>query len=742
LIEERRPSSALRGLASQAARFVYSRAPLTSGRKLQFKEKLFQAVPIFFRHTKAYKDWLDFTAHQDQANIAHGEREKPDVPNGGENQYLREYVGQLLLSMWQPWPGPDPRYVPLAADSLDAGKLDVKVIAFYLPQFHPIPENDQWWGKGFTEWTNVSKAVPKFLGHYQPRLPGELGFYDLRVKEIQSRQIELAKQYGIHGFCYHHYWFSGRRLLEMPFNQVLANPALDLPFCLCWANENWSRRWDGQEQELLIAQQHSPEDDIAFIRDIEPALRDPRYIRVEGRPLLIVYRVSLFPDARATAQRWRHYCKAAGIGDLFLVAARSFEVTDPRPYGFDAAVQFPPHQTPLYPINDQLGSVDPRYAGNVFDYRQLASAYADMEAEAYPMFRTVTPSWDNAARRPGPGSSTFFHSSPDAYAQWLDKACANAAAGPESQRLVFVNAWNEWGEGAYLEPDRRYGYAHLHATANVLRGYVRAGPASAAAAKSRERFQRRSNVAIVLHLYYEDLLDDLCDALADNVAAFDLFVSVRPDVSEETVTKLLARYPNACVSLVQNRGRDILPFLQTLTVVSELGYDVGCKIHAKKSTYRSDGANIRAELIDVLLGSRTTVEAIVNRFQVDPALGLVLAHGSRPSLTEKFANRDNRGWLDELLPRLGRGEEIGMYNFRFPAGSMFWFRPGALKPLMALGLQAHDFERELGQIDGTLAHAIERLFELSAEVAGYTVTDTQALGHRDEDVPSRVEPAI
>ena len=335
--------------------------------------------------------------------------------------------------------------------------------------------------------------MPQFVGHYQPRLPGELGFYDLRVPDVRRRQIELARTYGIYGFCYHHYWFAGKRLLETPFNQVLASPELDLPFCLCWANENWTRRWDGLEQGILMAQGYSEEDDLAFIRDIEPALRDRRYIRIDGRPLLIVYRVSQFPDARATANRWRTYCEQSGIGDLFLVAARSFDITDPRPYGFDAAVQFPPHQATIPKINNEMPIVNSAYSGNIFDYQQMARLYAEMEVDGYPMFRCVMPGWDNEARRPGRGD-IFAHSSPEAYAEWLDQACIAATRAPPSQRLVFVNAWNEWGEGAYLEPDRMYGYAYLHATTNVLRGYVRSGNAAELAAESRNAFRKKSDV--------------------------------------------------------------------------------------------------------------------------------------------------------------------------------------------------------------------------------------------------------
>jgi hypothetical protein len=343
-----------------------------------------------------------------------------------------------------------------------------KLIAFYLPQFHPIPENDAWWGRGFTEWHNVVRARPAFPGHRQPRLPTELGFYDLRLQEVQEAQAALAREYGIHGFCYYYYWFGGRRLLQGPLDRVLASGRPDLPFCICWANENWTRRWDGLDSEILIAQEHSPEIEDRFLRDVLPLLRDPRYIRVGDRPILLVYRVNLLPEAERTADRWRRIAEAEGVGDIELWAVQSFGIEDPRPFGFDAAVEFPPHgYVTLTDIRDCLSGLDPGFTGRVLDYREVADAAAVRPRPEYRFYRGVMTSWDNTARR-GLAAQIYHHSSPELYASWLSCALAAATREHPEDPVVFVNAWNEWAEGAYLEPDEHHGRAYLEATRAAL----------------------------------------------------------------------------------------------------------------------------------------------------------------------------------------------------------------------------------------------------------------------------------
>lgn len=390
----------------------------------------------------------------------------PQAPAAGQTIHEDAYLSMLATARGRQ----EGDFVPLAETSFAATDTTLKLLAFYLPQFHPIPENDEWWGKGFTEWTNASKAVPQFVGHYQPHWPGELGFYDLRVPEVQRRQVELAKRYGLSGFCFYHYWFAGKRLLERPLDQFVSDPEIDFPFCICWANENWSRRWDGREDSILIKQDHSEESDFAFIRDVEPLFRHKNYIRINDRPLLIIYRPHLLPHPAATARRWREYCRKQGLGDPFLVAAEVFTNIDPRPIGFDAVVEFPPNTPGIREnIAPKLTLLNPAYTGAVYRYSDMARWTLDRPQLPYPLFRTVCPAWDNEPRRPGAGS-TFAFSSPAAYQRWLETACrlALATRDPE-KRIVFVNAWNEWGEGAHLEPDRRYGYAYLQATANAIR---------------------------------------------------------------------------------------------------------------------------------------------------------------------------------------------------------------------------------------------------------------------------------
>ncbi len=354
---------------------------------------------------------------------------------------------------------------------------DIRPIAMYLPQFHPIPENNAWWGEGFTEWTNVRKSQPRFPGHYQPHVPGQLGYYDLRDPAARAAQADLARAYGIHGFCYYHYWFNGKRLLETPFNEVLRTGEPDFPFCLCWANENWTRRWDGSEKEILMGQHYSDEDSLAFINDLIPDFRDERYIRVNGKPLFLVYRTGLLPDPKRTAEIWRNAVHQAGLGDIYLVRVENHldggtEVV-PAEIGFDAAMEFAPYWGRMGARVKNLAEIgledhDLDEEVDVYDYLRCMRNMIARRKPAYPLFRGVFPSWDNSARRRNK-PTIFANSSPSAYAVWLAYMLRYTRENfTGDERLLFINAWNEWGEGCHLEPDVRHGLQYLEQTRLAL----------------------------------------------------------------------------------------------------------------------------------------------------------------------------------------------------------------------------------------------------------------------------------
>lgn len=346
--------------------------------------------------------------------------------------------------------------------------MTIKPIAMYLPQYHPIPENDAWWGNGFTEWTNVTRGTPQFQCHYQPHVPGTLGYYDLRDPSTQTRQAALARQYGIYGFCYYHYWFDGKRLLETPLNTVLSSGQPDFPFCVCWANESWTRQWDGRNRDILIAQNYSDGFDARFINNLLPVLADPRYIQVDGKPLLLVYRPDKVPDIRRVADTWRELASRHGLGGLFLAAVQSFDIEAPNRFGFDAAVEFPPHCEKGL----NLAGLMPKrgFRGKVFDYRELVCRQLLKCHTEYLCFRGAMPAWDNTARR-GDRSTVFVESSAEWYEAWLTAIShqTRRRVNPD-HHLIFLNAWNEWAEGAHLEPDQRFGYAYLTATRNAIEG--------------------------------------------------------------------------------------------------------------------------------------------------------------------------------------------------------------------------------------------------------------------------------
>lgn len=342
-----------------------------------------------------------------------------------------------------------------------------RVIAFYLPQFHPIPENDRWWGNGFTEWTNVARAKPMFRGHYQPHIPADLGFYDLRVPETRITQAEMAREYGIEAFCYYYYWFEGKRLLERPFDEVLESGKPDFPFCLCWANQSWTGIWHGAPDRILIEQTYPGYDDHRKHFDtLLKAFTDRRYVTVDDKPLFIIFSPSKIPEVKKVTDFWREMAEKSGLKDLYLVGLSPDHCWVPKEHGFDASLtgQLLPrrlwdskHRHIRWLIRQyQAKTGKPR----IYSYKEIVSELLEEEISDNRFYPTVIPNWDNTPRS-GKNGLVFHESTPELFRIHFRKALHMVRDLPPEHKIIFVKSWNEWAEGNHLEPDLRFGRAYL-----------------------------------------------------------------------------------------------------------------------------------------------------------------------------------------------------------------------------------------------------------------------------------------
>ena len=339
---------------------------------------------------------------------------------------------------------------------------DTKVYAFYLTQYHAIPENDHAHGKGFTEWTNVASASPQFIGHYQPKIPYDLGFYNLLMPGVMERQVEIAKAYGIYGFCFYYYWFSGKKLLEKPLEHFLHSD-IDFHFHLCWATENWSKRWDGGENEIIVEQHLKDSDVDLFFNDLLPYISDPRYEQIDGKPLLIIYRVDMFDK-----EIWARFIKRIntlaiehGFKGLHILCTNAFGFDKPTEYSCEGLVEFPPHSIGIDNYILNLPRLSPLSDFKTIDMASYIRDGHHLYNASYPIYKTCFPEWDNTPRKLY-NNGFCFQMGPKDFRKWFtDNILWTQTHHAKNEQIVYINAWNEWGEGAILEPTTRLGYRNL-----------------------------------------------------------------------------------------------------------------------------------------------------------------------------------------------------------------------------------------------------------------------------------------
>lgn len=496
----------------------------------------------------------------------------------------------------------------------------VRLIAFHLPQFHTIPENDGWWGKGFTEWTNVTKAQPLFDGHYQPHVPSDLGYYDLSTPETLKTQAALASEYGIYGFCFYHYWFNGKLLLETPLHQMLKSGEPEFPFCLCWANEDWTRAWDGRSGDVLIGQNYNNADDIRHFYYLLNFFEDKRYIRINNKPLFLVYRANKMPNPLRSTTIWREEARKLGL-ELYLCRVESFhdERTDPSAFGFDASVEFQPDWAELDKVEQlDLSSIS---GDRVYRYTDVVQQMLSKQSPSYKRFPCIFPSWDNSPRRKA--EAVIMHdSSPQAYKNWLQESVKKVRNSRADERIVFVNAWNEWGEGNHLEPDARYGRAFLEATRSVVLG-------EAEPENDRAGFLPLFAASIIIPVFNKVEFTRKCiHSIIKNTAGINFEVIIIDNNSEDGTKAYLA-----------SLSGDV----KVITNDKNVGYTIAC----------NQGAQIASGKHLVFLNNDTEpqpgwLEQLIMLAESDASIGAVGAKLVYPNGLLQEAGgmvfRDGRGW--------------------------------------------------------------------------------------------------
>ena len=594
-------------------------------------------------------------------------------------------------------------------------ETDIKTIALYLPQFHSTKENDEWWGIGFTEWYNVRKAKPLYYKHHQPRIPGDniqyLGYYDLADIEVIKKQVELAKSHGIYGFGIYYYWFSGKRLLEKPLDLFLNNKDIDFKFLLIWANEDWTRRWNGYEGKILIKQEYKKSDPYDFIKDIKKYIIDERYIKINSKPILGIYEPIKIPNLSNIISIWREESKNMGFGELYIIAClNTYNFDEMKNIKlFEGVYEFSPRDSLKLMIKDSILVL---YSSIL--YKDIDSINAN---DDFPLYRGSMTEFDNSPRKKE-ASSIFKNYSPEQF-YMVNKKIIEWTRNKydKNNRFIFINAWNEWGEGAYLEPDSNYGYASINSLSKALfdRPYKEIKI-------NHTYFNNESIVAIQVHLYYDDLIEEIVNKTNNIPIFFDLYISIDSLYKKNKIIDYIKNNSKSKIFeilVVENKGRDVMPLLiQMKNKVKKYKYI--CHIHTKKSLFIDIGDNWRNYLYNNLLGNENIISEILSEFENNDKLGFSFPENYYKALLlfgEKLSNK-NKELMKYLLNKLFKFKMNIGSKIEFPIGNMFWARVNSIYQIFNEDF-TNEIPKELAQKDGTIMHAIERIWLYLVKLNGY-----------------------
>jgi len=593
---------------------------------------------------------------------------------------------------------------------------DIKTIAIYLPQFYSIKENNDWWGKDFTEWHNVRKSKSLYRKHYQPRIPGDnlgyLGYYDLSNKEAIMKQVELAKSHGIYGFGVYYYWFSGKRLLEKPFDLFLNNKEIEFKFLLIWANEDWTRRWNGYEGKILIKQQYKDSDPFNFIKDIKKYIIDKRYITINDRPIIGLYEPTKIPNLSKIISIWRKEAKNLRISELYIIASLnnlSFEEMKNKKL-FNAVYEFSPRDSLKLFVKDMPYSLYLTILYKKIDYENTN--------DYFPLYRGSMLEFDNSPRKKE-NSLIYENYSPEQFyminkkiIEWTRKRYN------KNNRFIFINAWNEWGEGAYLEPDRKYGYASINSLSKALfeLPYKEINI-------NLSNFNKESIIAIQVHLFYDDLISEIINKTNNIPAFFDLYISTNSLDKKNKIMNYInknSKSKNFEVMIVENKGRDIMPFLLQMKYKIKR-YKYICHIHTIKSIFIDIGENWRKYLYNNLLGNENIVKEILSDLENNEKLGFTFPENYYEILLlfGEQLNRLKKKSMKYLLNKLFHNFKLKIgKKIVFPIGNMFWAKTNAIFQIFNENFEKK-IPEEFGQKDTIIILGIERIWLYIVQANGY-----------------------
>ena len=559
-------------------------------------------------------------------------------------------------------------------------KTDIKVIALYLPQFHINDENNKFWGNGFTEWTNVKKSKPRFKGHHQPRIPGDkygyLGYYDLSDIKSLEKQMSLAKAHGIYGFGIYYYWFSGKKVLEKPIN-IFFNSNINFKFLLIWANENWTRRWDGSDQEILLKQEYKPDDPINFIKDIKKYVTDKRYIQIDKKPVIGLYEPKKIPHLEETIRIWRDKSREFGIGEIFvLISINHYKIRDFQNLNlFDGSYEFPPRNSLLKHllVKEKNAFI---YPGLLYKSRNLNES--ELNFNKFPVFRGSMLEWDNCARKNM--CVIFDHYSPEQFylfnkiiINWTYKHYNN------EHNFIFINAWNEWGEGSYLEPDEKYGYASLNSLSKAIfnlsyfERYITIGT---------------NKIIVLLFLFKDDSIHEIINRINNIPYVYDLFVINEYINNIDSIKKYIFQNTSAKyfeLINILNGTSNLISFLYSLSKKVK-NYKYICNLN----TYNYNNFNYYEEWknyqINNLLGNTKIISEILTDFEQNKKLGMIFAEKFYKSFI-KFGDSINDvdlQYLNFFLNKIYHKVNVSEKFSDFPEGNMLWAKIIAIYPIFKL----------------------------------------------------------